>query len=1185
MKNNSTENRTSMAVKHSLDGVASGPLESSAAAPAGMPARAHHSGPPVPGRTQSEAQVVTRIASAQSGNSAASQLPPSSSAAPKLTLAEVRARLQGKSGKRFWKSLDELADTPAFQDLMQEEFPRQAAAGEWVDPISRRGFLKVMGASFAMAGLAGCTKQPDELIFPYVKQPEDLVLGKPMYFATAHPFPTGAVPVLVKSDAFRPIKVDGNPEHPISKGRSDAFTQATLLGLYDPDRSQYPRYRGELAEFPAFQEQFSRAVASTGTGQGVVLLSETITSPTLADQWKRVQARYPQMRLVQYDPVNQDAARAASKAAFGDYYDTQYRLQDADIVVALDADFLGGIGFPGFLPLSAAWAERRRFHKDKPMNRMYAVETMPTVTGFKADHRLALKPSEIDAFAAALAAGAGPAANASPAGSGLSPEAQQFLSVLLADIRRSGGRFAVLAGPNSSPACHTAALAVNAAQGAVGKTVVYTQTVAPLPSEQAADLKALVADMNAGKVQWLVMLSVNPLYNAPADLNFQDALNRVPHTVHLGMHLDETGFYCDWHINQAHYLESWTDARAYDGTVSIVQPMIEPLYGGKSAHDILQTLLDPGISAYEAVRAYAKTYLNVPAGKTAGQAGGAVASQAQAAAAAATAAAAVAAQPGTSQQARNAAQEAKVALGLAAQDTPFEMAWRKALHDGWVADTAFPLKTLGAPKAVPIASTPAGSGAAIEISFRPDPSLYDGRYGNNGWLQELPKQVTNLSWDNAALMNLDMMTRLGIEENEAIQLSVGGRSIITPVLMSPGHPDGAVTVHLGLGRRAECGRVGAGVGFNAYLLRTVDQPLSAFGLSVERSKGTYDLCVTKVHNIEHRGRYAQRDLQRTELDTEGTYSLAGHEALERSIIRYATYEEALKNPDYAHLGTKDSDLTLVDKVGYNPQGEAVPHDESFWPDNWRYDHIELVGLNTKVLQNKWAMAVDLNSCVGCNACIMSCYAENNIAVVGREQVKIGRIMQWIRIDTYFEGDLHAPAAYFQPMYCQQCESAGCEQVCPVGATIHTPEGLNMMVYNRCVGTRYCSNNCPYKVRRFNFLLYSDYDTESLKFMRNPDVSVRSRGVMEKCNYCVQRIEAAKIEADKNNRAIRDGEILTACQQACPTDALVFGNLNDPASKVVQRKATERDYQVLADLNYRPRTTYTAGVINPNPELA
>jgi molybdopterin-containing oxidoreductase family iron-sulfur binding subunit len=446
-------------------------------------------------------------------------------------------------------------------------------------------------------------------------------------------------------------------------------------------------------------------------------------------------------------------------------------------------------------------------------------------------------------------------------------------------------------------------------------------------------------------------------------------------------------------------------------------------------------------------------------------------------------------------------------------------------------------------------------------------------------MQEIPRQVTNLSWDNAALMSLDTMGKLGIEENEAIELELRGRKIITPVLMVPGHPNDCVTLHLGGGRRAEAGRVGAGVGVNAYLLRTSTNPLWDAGLKITRSKGTYDLCVTKVHNIEHRGNFAQHDLEHKEFDTQGVYSLAGHEAEERSIIRYATVAEVKKDADYAHNGASG---TLVNKIGYNPQGEKVPHEESFWPDAWRYDHKDPSSLQ---LQNKWGMAIDLNSCIGCNACIVSCYAENNIPVIGREQVKIGRIMQWIRIDTYFEGDLHTPQAFFQPMLCQHCESAGCEQVCPVGATIHSPEGLNVMIYNRCVGTRYCSNNCIYKVRRFNFLLYSDYDTESLKFMRNPDVTVRSRGVMEKCSYCVQRIQEAKIEADKNNRPIRDGEILTACQQACPTDAIVFGNMNDPNSKVTKRKATERDYEVLADLNFRPRTTYTAGVINPNPELA
>jgi len=1038
----------------------------------------------------------------------------------KLTLAEVRAKLDGKAGKRYWKSLDELADTPAFQVLMQEEFPRQAGAGEWVDSVSRRGFLKVMGASFALAGLAGCTKQPDEPIFPYVKQPEDLVLGKPMFFATAHPFPTGAIPVLVKSDAFRPIKLEGNPEHPMSKGKSDAFTQASLLDLYDPDRSLHPRFRGESSDFGAFQEAFSKAVADTKTGEGVVFLSETITSPTLAAQWKQVQAKYPAAKLVQYEPVNGDAGRAASKAAFGDYYDTQYKLENADVILSLDADFLGGIGFPGFLPVSAAWAERHRFDKDKPMNRLYVVETNPTVTGFKADHRLALKPSNVDYWATTIA-GLVSGTSLEP---GVTGPTIDFANAVAADLKKAGGRAVVIAGPQSSSACHAAALAINSAIGAVGKTVVYTETVAAIPSEQTSDLKALVADMNAGKVQWLVMLGVNPLYNAPVDLDFESAFNKVPVTVHLGSHLDETGFYSTWHINKTHYLESWSDARAYDGTISIVQPMIDPLYGGKSAHDVFQALLDPSLSGYDVVVANAKTYL---------------------------------------------------------KGADFATGWKKALHDGWVEGTAFEPKTLSA-KAVPAAAAAPVSG--IEISFKTDASVYDGRYANNGWLQELPKQVTNVSWDNAALMNMDLMGKLGIEENEAVELSLNGRKLIVPVLMSPGHPNNAVTVALGLGRRAEAGRVGAGVGFNAYALRTADAPLAAGGLTIAKGKGYYDLCVTKVHNIEHRGKFAQQDLEHPLSDKDGTYSLAGHEAMERSIIRYATVSEALANPKYATEGTPSGNTT-VNKVGYNPQGEPPEHGDSFYPDAWRYDHVDVVGANARVLQNKWGMSIDLNSCVGCNACIVSCYAENNIAVVGREQVKIGRIMQWMRIDTYFEGDLHAPKAHFQPMLCQHCESAGCEQVCPVGATVHTPEGINTMVYNRCVGTRYCSNNCPYKVRRFNFLLYADYDTESLKFQRNPDVSVRSRGVMEKCSYCIQRIEAVKIEADKNNRAIEDGEILTACQQACPTDAIVFGNLNDPKARVTKLKAEERDYQVLADLNYRPRTSYTAGVINPNAELA
>ncbi len=1067
------------------------------------------------------AQVVTKIEATTS----------SAMAKPKMTLAEVRTKLEGKTGKRFWQNLDELAETPAFQEMVESEFPRQSGAGEWVDSVSRRGFLKVMGASFALAGMTGCTKQPDEPIFPYVKQPEDLVLGRPKYFATAHPFPTGAIPILVKSDAFRPIKLEGNPEHPMSKGRLDAITQASLLDLYDPDRSQHPRFRGENSEWGKFQQDFANSVAQTKDGSGVYFLSETITSPTLAAQWKQVQAKYPAAKMVQYDAVSGDASRTAAKAAFGDYLDTQYKLEEADVILSLDADFLGGIQFPGFLPLASAYAERHRYEEGKTMNRMYVVETMPSLTGYKADHRLRLKPSDVDAWAQKISGHLAGNLNFTALG-----EEYAFLGAVAEDLKKAGARAVVVTGPQSSAACIAAALAINSALGAVGKTVIYTESIAPVPSEQGADLKSLVADMNSGKVKWLVMLGVNPVYSAPADLMFADALRNVPMAVHLGSHVDETGAISTWHVPKAHYLESWSDARAYDGSISIVQPMIEPLYGGHSAHEVLASLVDPSQSAYDVVVANAKTYIK----------------------------------------------------------GDFVQGWKKALHDGWVEGTAFEAKGVGAPKAA--AATTALPGGGMEISFRADPSLYDGRYANNGWLEELPKQITNLSWDNATLISLDTMLKLGIEENEAIELELNGRKVITPVLMVPGHPNDCVTVHLGFGRGVEAGRVGGGIGFNAYAIRTADQPNSAAGLTVSRSKGTYDLCVTKVHNIEHRGAYAQRDLERPESDgswkpgsavgalgthkdaTIGTYSLAGHEAMERSIIRYATVEEAEKNKDFAHTGASG---TLVDKVGYNPQGEAPKHEESFFPDAWNYEKKDE---STKVIQNKWGMSIDLNSCIGCNACIMACQSENNIPVVGREQVKIGRNMQWIRIDTYFEGDLHAPMAHFQPMLCQHCENAGCEQVCPVGATVHTPEGINTMVYNRCVGTRYCSNNCVYKVRRFNFLLYADYDTESYKLGRNPDVSVRSRGVMEKCSYCIQRIEAVKIDSDKNNLPIKDGDILTACQQTCPTDAIVFGNINDPNSRVAKRKAEERDYQVLGDLNYRPRTTYTAGVVNPNPEL-
>jgi MoCo/4Fe-4S cofactor protein with predicted Tat translocation signal len=1027
--------------------------------------------------SRDEMKPTTNQTGSTVGNNSDSTVQPASG--QPMSLAAVRSELKGIKGKRLWRSIDELANTPEFQAAVEREFP--AAAQEWVDPVSRRGFLKLMSASMALAGLAGCTKQPDEPIYPYVKAPEDLVLGKPMYFATAHPFVTGAVPLLIKSDEFRPIKVDGNPDHAYNKGGSDPFSQGTLLGLYDPDRSQHVLFRGENHEWAEFAEAFRLKLASSRDGSGIYFLSETITSPTLARQWKAVQAAWPKATLVQYDP-----AIAGTVAERG--IDTQYDASGADVLVSLDADFLSGAAYPGFHKLVRDYVARRK-QPEMGMNRLYAIESTPTTTGMKAEHRLGLRASEIPAFTAELAKALG-VEGVNPPAYAWTAAQQKYLAAVAADLKANAGKSVVVPGLYQDPSVAALALAINNALGNIGKTVfVNEQPLNPIPSDQMAGIKALVADMNAGKVDWLVILNGNPIYNAPADLGFSDAFNKVNTVVHLGSHLDETGQISHWHIPAAHYLESWSDARAYDGTVSIVQPMIDPLYGGRTAHDVFQALLDePMLSAYEAVRATWKPVIK----------------------------------------------------------GDFETGWRKVLHDGWIADTAF--SRTGKPQ-TSIPQVPAPSPKdALEIIFRPDPNIYDGRWSNVGWLQELPKPVTSLSWDNAAIVSGATLTRLGLEEDDIIELSVAGNKVKAPVIVAPGHPDNSVTVYLGYGREF-AGRVGSGAGFNAYLIRTTAAPLYATG-SLKKLDGKWGIAITKSHYQDHRGaRFGQQG--------QGNNSLEADEALgPRGIIRYATLEEFKANPNFAHEGEGR---------------DTPPLDESLFP-NWAYNN------------NAWGMSIDMNSCVGCNACIVSCYAENNIAVVGKQQVRIGRNMQWLRIDAYFEGDLSAPRAHFQPMACQHCENAPCEQVCPVGATVHTPEGLNTMVYNRCVGTRYCSNNCPYKVRRFNFLLFSDYETESLKLMRNPDVTVRSRGVMEKCSYCVQRIQEAKITADKENRAIRDGEIVTACQQACPASAITFGNINDKSSRVAKLRANQRSYQVLADQNTRPRTTYLAEVLNPNPEL-
>jgi MoCo/4Fe-4S cofactor protein with predicted Tat translocation signal len=990
------------------------------------------------------------------------------------------------SGKKYWRSIDELANTPEFRAAAEQEF--STSPHTWGDDVSRRGFLKLMGASAALAGLAGCTRQPDEPIYPYIRQPENLILGKPNYFATAHPFPTGAVPLLVKTDEYRPIKVDGNPEHAYNKGSSDVFSQGSLLDLYDPDRSQHVTYRGENREWAEFAQKLREKVASTKDGTGIYFLSATITSPTLARQWQEVQKAWPKAKLVQWDP-------AIAGTAPENGLNVQYDLSRADVIVSLDADFLSGAGYPGFHKLVRDYAERRK-HPEKGMNRLYVIESTPTTTGMKAEHRLGLRASEIPAFAAELAKAVG-VANVTLSGYTWTDEQKKFLAALAKDLKTNVGKCAVIPGLYQDYSVAELAVMINDSLGNLGKAVWPSYPMNPIPSDQLADLKSLVADLNASKVEWLVILNANPIYDAPADLDFPSAFNKANIVAHLGSHVDETGQISHWHIPAAHYLEYWSDARAYEGTVSIVQPLIEPLYGGHSAHHVFQTLLnEPMLSPYDAVRETWRKGL-----ETCGD---------------------------------------------------FEAKWRKALHDGWMDQTTcIPVRlappefhlssTVNVPRPTPKDS--------LEIIFRPDPNVYDGRYANVGWLQELPKPITNLSWDNAAIVSGATLAKLNLEEDDIVELSVGTGKVRAPVIVAPGHPDNSVTVYLGYGREF-AGRVGSGMGFNAYRLRPSWAPFYAVG-SIRKLEGKWGTGITKSH-------YQDKRAAAFSGEGKGNNSLEANEALgERAIIRYATLEEFMGNPSFAHEGASR---------------ETPRQDTSMFP-MWPYNEA-----------NAWAMSIDMNSCTGCNACIVSCYAENNLPVVGKQQVRIGRNMQWLRIDTYYEGDLDAPRAHFQPMACQHCENAPCEQVCPVGATVHTPEGLNMMVYNRCVGTRYCSNNCPYKVRRFNFLLYSDFETESLKLMRNPDVTVRSRGVMEKCTYCVQRIEAVKIQADKENRPVRDGEIVTACQQACPAKVITFGNRNDRTSNVAKLQADKRSYQVLADINTRPRTTYLAEVLNLNPEL-
>ncbi len=867
---------------------------------------------------------------------------------------------------------------------------------------------------------------------------------------------------------------------------------------------------------------------------GLRILTETVTSPTLANQINTLLAALPTAKWHQYDPAGRDSAREGSKLAFGQYANTIYHFEKADVVLSLDSDFLA-CG-PASLRYARDFAAKRRLTEGKhEMNRLYVVESTVTNTGSVADHRLPLRPSEIEGFARRLTKAVADV-QAEQIDSLAAQHEAKWLIAITKDLREHRGSSIVIAGESQPPRVHELAHSMNYMLGNIGKTLVYTDPVEANPVDGNASLRELVSDVNAGKVDVLLILGGNPVYNAPADLDFIAGIRKVPLKIHLSLYKDETSEICQWHIPEAHYLESWSDARAYDGTVSFIQPLIAPLYSGKTAHEVLAAFLnEPERSSYEIVRDYWKA-------RFAG--GGQEPPVKMRAAQSATGREGSTAEPAPSSA------QSQTAPG-------FEQFWRKSLHDGFVANTALPPKNVSLPltRTAPGDSAtlnipaPSSVGSGLEIVFRPDPTIHDGRFSNNGWLQELPKPLSKLTWDNAAIVspttaaNLDLGKRVSdLSTNrmgsiggeilaDRIELLYKDRTVIAPVFIQPGQPDGVVTVHLGYGRTVS-GRVGTRAGFNAYAIRTSDAPWFGADLRISKIGGTYSLATTQSHHL-----------------------IDASEVGERDILRSGTLQDYEKHP------------SLAPKTAT----ESPSHEQSLY-DRYAYEGYA------------WGMAIDLNSCIGCTACVVACVAENNIPVVGKEQVARSREMHWLRVDAYYKGGEKNPETYFQPVPCQQCENAPCELVCPVAATAHSAEGLNDMTYNRCVGTRYCSNNCPYKVRRFNFLLYQDFYTASLKMMRNPDVSVRSRGVMEKCTYCVQRIQKAKIDSEKEDRKVRDGEIVPACAQACPTEAIVFGNINDPASRVAKLKAEERNYSLLGELNTKPRTTYLGAVRNRNPEL-
>ncbi|MDY0884428.1 TAT-variant-translocated molybdopterin oxidoreductase [Dongia soli] len=975
-------------------------------------------------------------------------------------LESLGARLKGKRGRTFWRSLEELSRTKEFTDFLAAEFP---ALATHQPKFARRTLLKAMGASLALAGLAGCDGKEDETALPYVNAPESVVPGKPKWYASAVTLNGYAQPILGKTYVGRPVKLEGNPDHPASTGTCDAFTQAALLGLYDPDRSQSPRYLDRPVSWSAFDDAIQAQIATLNgkQGEGFRLLTGTVTSPSLAGQIKMLVQRWPKARWHVFEPVSEDLRLEATRLVFGRPLDQQLGLDQAELVVSLDDDFLGA--GPRQTMQAGLWAKRRRgLPQGEGGIRLFVAEPTPTITGAMAEERLAAPHGRIAALLLGIAA-----AFDIEAGSALdlTEGERSWVDRIGGLLKEKAGRALVTVGSHREPQLQALALLVNQRIGSFGRTLRFTEPIAVLPPDGAASFARLVGDMASGQISALLMIGVNPVYAGFADLNFAAHLEKVGLRIHAGLHDDETAQLSHWHLPMTHELESWSDARAVDGTATIIQPLVRRFYSVRSQHEILAGLLGGPRDGREIIQATWRQNWQ----------------------------------------------------------TDFDAHWSDALYRGYVPGTAAAIvepaiagDMSGIPQANQSDQEPAGE---VNLVLRPDPTIWDGRFSGNAWLQELPKPLTKITWGNVLTISPRLAAERQLKNGDEINLEVAGRTLTGAVWIVPGQEAKTIAVSFGHGRSA-C-PLSAGLGCNAFALRDSDHPWYVPAVQISPTGQQQDIATTQLH-------------------------------------------QAMDGFDFVRLvdASALSDGDQAVKPRSSPNEER--HTATFYPRH-KWD------------DPSWGMTIDLDLCIGCNACVVACVAENNIPMVGKDLVAMGREMHWLRVDHYYEGPPDAPASYFQPVPCMHCEQAPCEMGCPVNAAVHSSDGLNLQVYNRCIGTRTCSSYCPYKVRRFNWFDYTGDDPETIKAMRNPDVTVRQRGVMEKCTYCVQRIGEARIAAEIDGRKLRDGDVVTACQQACPTRAIIFGNVMDPTTEVSRQKADVRNYTLLEEANTWPRTTYLARI--------